>query len=325
MPRRDSLSSALPTHASSDNGEARAVGNRPTDDHENGKTMNLIDVIQRTLPVAAWAEGDNIPWNAPAFSQRMLAWHLRQDSDAASRPTEKIEEQVRWIHEALLEAGPIRILELACGPGLYTSRLAELGHDCHGIDFAPAAIAHARDLARRQGLACSYDLADLREISFDRDADPGFGLVMMISGQFNVFRRREARAILDRAFDALIPGGQLLLEPQRLATVVASGSAGPSWYAVPHGLFSDRPHLQFKESFWDEEARTSTDRFFIVDAVTGEVTRHAMSVEAYGDDDYRTLIVGAGFDDVQLLPSLIGVEDESQLVNLAITARKPAD
>jgi hypothetical protein len=50
-----------------------------------------------------------------------------------------------------------------------------------------------------------------------------------------------------------------------------------------------------------------------------------MSVEAYSDDDYRTLVAGAGFDDVQLLPSLIGVEDESQSVNLAITARKPVD
>lgn len=206
------------------------------------------DPAAGTLPVAAWAEGDNIPWSDPAFSQRMLAWHLRQDSDAASRPTEKIEEQVRWIHGALLEARPTRILELACGPGLYANRLAKLGHDCRGIDFAPAAIAYARDVAQRQGLACSYDLADLREIAFDRDLDPGFGLIMMISGQLNVFRRREAHTILERAFDALTPGGRLLLEPQRLATVVASGNAGPSWYAVPEGLFSDRPHLQLREA-----------------------------------------------------------------------------
>ena len=33
--------------------------------------------------------------------------------------------------------------------------------------------------------------------------------------------------------------------------------------------------------------------------------------------EFDVVIVGAGFDDVQLLPSLIGVEDESQLVNLA--------
>ena len=50
-----------------------------------------------------------------------------------------------------------------------------------------------------------------------------------------------------------------------------------------------------------------------------------MSVEAYSDDDYRTLIANAGFDDVQLLPSLIGIEDESQSMNMAITAHKPAD
>ncbi len=190
--------------------------------------------------------------------------------------------------------------------------------------FRPAAIAHARDLAQREDLPCTYDLADLRRAPFGTDSDAAFGLVMMISGQLNVFRRDEAYAILKRACDAFTPGGQLLLEPQRFATVVASGSAAPSWYAAADGLFSDRPHLQLKESFWDEQARTSTERFFIVDAATGEVTRHAMSNEAYRDDEFEALVVTAGFDDVQLLPSLIGVEDESQSVNLAIAARKPA-
>lgn len=281
--------------------------------------MKLSDLMNRALPPAAWEEGDNIPWNDPPFSERMLAWHLRQDSDVASRPSEKIDAQVRWIHESLLAGQYTRVLDLACGPGLYTSRLARLGHECHGVDFAPAAIAYARDVALRDGLACSYDLADVRTAAFGERV----GLAMMISGQFNVFRRSEARSIVDRAFRALAPGGHLLLEPQRFATVIGDGASHTSWYSASEALFSSRPHLCLTERFWDERARASTERFLIVDAATAEVTRYAMSNEAYTDDEFEMLVGRAGFEDVRLLPSLIRIEDESQSVNLAITARKP--
>lgn len=282
--------------------------------------MNLSDVITRALPPAAWAEGDNIPWDDPAFSERMLKEHLCQDSDAASRRFEKIDAQVRWIHEQLLDQQGTRVLDLACGPGLYASRLAGFGHECHGLDFAPAAIEYARDMAHREGLACSYELADIRTAALGE----GFGLAMLLFGQLNVFRRSEAEAILLRAFDSLRPGGQLLLEPQRFATVRGDGDSHTSWYSSADGLFSERPHLCLTESFWDAEVRVSTQRFMIIDAATGEVERHAMSNEAYTDDELVALASRSGFEDVRLLPSLIGVDDESQSTNLVLVARKPA-
>lgn len=282
--------------------------------------MNLMDIVNRKTPPTPWEEGDNIPWNDPGFSQRMLKEHLCQNHDAASRRSEKIDEQVQWIHAEVLSGKPTRILELACGPGLYASRLARLGHPCVGIDFAPAAAAYARDGARNEGLACTYLLQDVREA----DYGDGFGLAMMISGQFNVFRRAEARRILDRVLVALVPGGLLLLEPQTFATVKDTGKATTSWSSASGGLFSAEPYLCLLERFWDDTTQTATERYSIIDASTGTVTRHAMTNEAYTDEQFRSVLTDAGFVDVRLLPSLIGVEDESQAVNLAIIARKPS-
>jgi SAM-dependent methyltransferase len=279
----------------------------------------LMDVINRKIPPAAWEEGDNIPWDEPAFSERMLREHLRQDHDAASRRSDKIDEQVRWIDGDLLSGQPAKVLDLACGPGLYTSRLARLGHECFGVDFAPPAVAYARDVAQKEGLACTYALQDIRDAPFG----DGFGLVMMLSGQFNVFSREEARKILDKASRALMPGGKLLLEPQRFATVKGDDAARTSWYSATYGLFYADPHLCLTESFWDDNAQTSTTRWFIIDAATGEVSRHAMSNEAYTDEQFRHLLADAGFDDVRFLPSLVGVEDESQSHSFAIVARAP--
>ena len=102
--------------------------------------MNLIDLINRTSNPEPWSEGDNIPWNDPGFSQRMLKEHLSQDHDAASRKFERIGQHVHWIHHNALDGKPGKLLDLGCGPGLYANRLAKLGHECIGIDFSPASI-----------------------------------------------------------------------------------------------------------------------------------------------------------------------------------------
>ena len=131
------------------------------------------------IPPTAWVEGENIPWNDRDFSERMLAEHLTQEHNLASRRFDIIDRQVRWIHTAVLGSKPTRILDLACGPGLYTSRLARLGHVCVGIDYAPAAVHYAQETAIREGLACTYCLGDVRETEYG----DGYGLVMMLFGQ----------------------------------------------------------------------------------------------------------------------------------------------
>jgi len=255
----------------------------------------------------------------------MLAEHLNQEHNLASRRFEIIDRQVRWIHEEILGGTPTRILELACGPGFYTSRLARLGHECVGIDYAPEPIRYAKEIAAREGLACTYRLEDVR----DAECGAGYGLVMMLFGQLNVFRRGEARSILGNASSSLVPDGLLLLEPQRFATVERSGRAGSSWYSCGEGggLFSNRPHLCLSESFWDADGQSTTQRFYIVDAETGDVTPHAMTTEAYTDKQLRELLAQVGFRDIEFFPSLVGVavEEQSQSANLAIVATKKSN
>ena len=64
--------------------------------------MELIDLVNRSSPPLPWTEGDNIPWNEPGFSQRMLKEHFSQEHDDASRRFGTIDRQVDWIHTTLL-------------------------------------------------------------------------------------------------------------------------------------------------------------------------------------------------------------------------------
>ncbi|MDY7010653.1 MAG: class I SAM-dependent methyltransferase [Planctomycetota bacterium] len=280
--------------------------------------MNLLDIIERSPEPTPWTEGDNIPWHDPAFSERMMAEHLSQSHDMASRRGATIDKHVRWIHSELLVGQPSRILDLGCGPGLYTSRLSKLGHDCVGIDYSPASIRHAKDQAKQENLSCEYMLQDIREADFGS----GFDVAMMIFGEFNVFRPSDAKAILEKARAALNDNGLLLLEAHALAAIEKIGRQDRSWYSTESGLFSDKPHLCLQENFWDADNKTATTRYFIIDSATGDVTRHAATYQGYSDEQYRSLLAETGFDDVRFFSSLAGEEDVTQADLIAITARK---
>lgn len=261
--------------------------------------MQLSDVVVRDLPPRPWAEGEQIPWHEPGFSARMLREHLAQAHDAASRRAALIERHVASIHHMLGER-PARILDLGCGPGLYTGRLARLGHSCVGVDIGPASIAYARAQAKAEGLDCAYTQGDIR----DADYGAGYDLVMQIFGELNVFRPADARLILAKARAALAPGGLLLLELSTAAAVRERGLSPPGWHSAPAGLFSDRPHLVLRESFWDEAQAAATERYYVVDAATAAVERHALSARAYTSEEQRALLEECGFTDVRQLPSL---------------------
>ena len=285
--------------------------------------MDLIDLVHRRPVPGPWSEGEKIPWNEPAFSRRMLEEHLSQAHDAASRRFEVIDLHVAWIHGNLLKGRQARILDLGCGPGLYTSRLAALGHSCVGIDFSPASIEYARQQIEEAGLDCRYHLEDVRQAEYGRaNNGPGYDLVMFLYGEINVFRRGDAAAILQKAHAALEPGGLLLLEPHTYEVVEDLGRAPAVWYSAESGLWSARPYLCLKENFWDEAQQVTIERYFVVDAQTGEVSRYASSMQAYSRQGYVDLLHGCGFEEIRFHPSLTGDVEGAHSGLVALVARK---
>jgi SAM-dependent methyltransferase len=283
-----------------------------------GWRTDLAGLLCRVPVPEPWSEGDKIPWHDPAFSRRMLDEHLSQSHHLASRKFSRIDEHVAWIHEAVLGREPSRILDLGCGPGLYTSRLAALGHECVGIDFSPASIAFAVKVAQRDGLACSYVLADIRHA----DYGSGYDLVCSIYGEFNAFRPCDARAILAKAFGSLNDAGQVLLEPSTYECTREVGLRPRAWHSVrSSGLFLDRPHLVLTESFWDVDVGVATTRFLIVEA-DGTVTMYAENLKAYTEAELAGLLAEAGFGRPDVYPSLKGEPDPEQEGMVALVASK---
>jgi SAM-dependent methyltransferase len=274
--------------------------------------------VNRLRQPDPWAEGDNIPWNDPSFSKRMLEEHLSQTHDAASRRFEKIDHHVEWIHHELLYEQPSRILDLACGPGLYAQRLAALGHECTGIDFSPASIAYAREEAQRNQLAIHYQQHDLRTAGFPDGQD----LAMLISGEVNVFSPWDAKRIVKKAAESLTKSGQLVLEVHASGVIPRRGQEPRTWYASKSGLWSDSPHICLQENFWDPDRKAATTRYFVTDAATGETTMSSASYQDYSDDEYESLLIESGFRSVTRFSSLTGVTDDYQKDFMVLVASK---
>lgn len=250
--------------------------------------MDFSTLISASRHIQLSAEESKIPWNEPAFSQRMLANHLSQDHDWASRRQGIIEQQVEWIASQLSPGA--HILDLGCGPGFYTQRLAERGFHCTGVDFSPASVSWARQQAQDADLNIDYVQQDIRAYWPDKS----FDFIMITFGELNVFSTADARSLVSRCALWLEPGGRLLAEVHTFDEVKRQGMAEASWQRCLDGLFLGVPHLLLTEHDWDEEAQTSSTQFWAIEA-NGQTTRFGSQMTAWRDDEYISLLGNVGF------------------------------
>lgn len=74
-------------------------------------------------------------WNEKHISQQMLNAHLDPNFEGASRKADFIVKSAQWIGGKLPPNKYHKLLDLGCGPGLYTERFAKTGYQVTGIDF----------------------------------------------------------------------------------------------------------------------------------------------------------------------------------------------
>ena len=94
-----------------------------------------------------------------------------------------------------------RILDLGCGTGHLTARIAESGATAVGLDAAEAMVAEARETHPE----CAFVHGDARSFSFDRPFDAVFSNAAL-------HWIPEQDAVLDSVADALRPGGRFVAE-----------------------------------------------------------------------------------------------------------------
>jgi SAM-dependent methyltransferase len=276
----------------------------------------LLQVYNRPSPPRPWRDGGNLPWDDPAFSERMLAQHLDQGHGAASRRLPEIRAQVQVMRDLLRLAPGCSLLDVTCGPGLYAAAFARQAISVTGIDFGPAAIRYARE--HFADLPCRFVEGDVREMVF---GGSDFDAAIYLYGQFTIMTPAEAAGVLRRIYAALRPSGRVLLE------ILDDGQFDKKdstwWYTDRGGLWGDFPYLHLGERAWDPEQRAAVERFHIINLETGEMQQYGLSDQAYSVEQVTELLHTAGFAGVETHPAWDGLALRDAAEWVVYVAQKP--
>jgi SAM-dependent methyltransferase len=192
------------------------------------------------------------------------------------------------------------LLDVTCGPGLYAVELARRGCRVHGVDFSPASIRHARQLAAEAGVAqrCTFQLQDVRAL----DVSPGrFDAALFLYGQLAVFTPQETADLLRRCANALQPAGWLVVELLSFEHIQKDSSSW--WYTDDAGLWGDFPFLHLGERHWYPEENLSLEQFHIINLETGDLGKYTLTDQAYPAATMIAILHHAGFGQVHVYPA----------------------
>ena len=138
----------------------------------------LVDVNRRPEPFEEYTAREL--WTDSHTSEQMLAYHLNETGDAASRNHAFLDRSADWIVSHFGLGSGSKVADFGCGPGLYAQRLARAGAGVTGIDFSANSLRYAREGAVDEGLDIEYVEADYLGFETNRR----FDLIMMIMCDF---------------------------------------------------------------------------------------------------------------------------------------------
>jgi SAM-dependent methyltransferase len=277
----------------------------------------LREITRRPRPFERYTARDL--WTDPHVSARMLAFHLDGTSGFSSRPFAFIDRSAGWIVSRFGLGDGARVADFGCGPGLYTTRLAAAGAAVTGIDFSERSIGHAREEARRRGLAIEYVHADY----LTHVPDGPFDLVTMIMCDYCALSPDQRRRLLDTFGAVLAPGGAVLLDVYSLRAFEAREESSEIAENLMGGFWSAEPYVGIRQSFRYEEPGVTLDRYTIIEA---DRTRDVYNWLQYFDREaLRAELENGGFDVEEILGDVAGAPFDANGSEFAVIARKPPE
>lgn len=147
-------------------------------------------------------------WNDEHISKHMLTAHLNPDYEGASRKLSFIEQSVKWIKENIPSSEYPQLLDIGCGPGLYTERFCKAGYRVTGLDFSKRSIEYATSSGHQQGLDITYIYQDYLKMNYDNV----FDVTTFIYCDYGALSVENRAIILRKIYHSLKSGGKLLLD-----------------------------------------------------------------------------------------------------------------
>ena len=206
-------------------------------------------------------------WANDHTSKQMLNYHLNEAIDVSSRNKNFIERSIAWIISNFQVDKYTEIADFGCGPGLYTSRLAEQGAMVTGIDFSENSIAYAKQVAARKGLEINYVL----ENYLDFQTTDRFDLITMIMCDFCALSPVQRKTMLWKFSSLLKPGGSVLLDVYSLNSFNQREELEIYELNQLNGFWSPEDYYCFVNTFKYRQEKVILDKYTIIEELRTRV------------------------------------------------------
>jgi 2-polyprenyl-3-methyl-5-hydroxy-6-metoxy-1,4-benzoquinol methylase len=207
-----------------------------------------------------YTKGKNVMWTDSYISKQLLQIHLNENIDLASRKKTSILETIKWILTKV-NKNKLNILDLGCGPGLYSEELAKLGHRITGIDISMESIEYAKKAAAKSKLDIFYKTGNYLDTKLGYNE---FDLVIMIYTDFGVLDSSERKLLLNNVRKALKPEGHFIFDVLN-EKCLAKTMLDKTWECEEKGFWSDNPYLHLTNSYLYKKEKVILYQHFIAD------------------------------------------------------------
>ena len=287
--------------------------------------MSLFDDLEtigaRPRPFEFYTAGDL--WTDEHTSARMLAYHLDETLDVASRSAAFIDRSVKWIASQFKVNQDTRIADFGCGPGLYTTRLARRGAQVTGIDFSPRSIAYAQKAAHRENLPITY----VNQNYLDFETEDRFDLILMIMCDFCALSPDQRKQMLAKFHTLLKPGGAVLLDVYSLAAHDKREETATFQKGLLDGFWAPDIYYGFLNTFKYDKEKVVLDKYTIVERHRTRVVYNWL--QYFSPENLRKEFVDAGFTIEDVYGDVSGAKYKARSDEFAVVAKKdsplPAD
>lgn len=278
--------------------------------------MKIKEIIENTNKPEIYQPGNAIMWTDPYISQQLLQVHLNEHVDLASRKPETISMTVDWILSQTSKE-KLSILDLGCGPGLYSEKLAEKGHDVTGVDFSNNSIAYAKEQAQKKQLNIRYLVQDYTQLDLQSNA---FDIVLLVFTDFGPLLPDWREQLLVKILQVLKPGGIFIFDVINDSRINSKLSP-KTWEASMQGFWSEKSYLALSESYLYEEEKVILYQHIVMDDSDTKVYRFWNHF--FSNDDLRNILRQHGFSDASFLENVIpgGEGYKSEDVTFCITGK----
>ena len=227
------------------------------------------------------------PWYETLFERD---WYDRFAKGGPSYPDEdgayarQADSEVAFIERALDIPGAGDILDLCCGFGRHSVRLARRGHRVTGVDLSAYNLGIAAECAAELGVEVDWREADMRNTGI-----PGasYDAVINIFSAFGYFDDEGNQRTLDEVARVLRPGGRFLIDLLNRDALMRRFE--PRGWARRHD-----GSILLQQHAFDTATGAITTHWEVIDAGGERTTSRSFTVRVYTPQELAPLMSRAG-------------------------------